>query len=197
MVTTNHWKSGTSENYNLNFEINRSKKLPVKVVFTGGPNLFSPVDIAKQVDWPGYFAWVDLGSTRPAMGDTYTFNVTYSDNSSENLTSAVTGVLDSFAQNLSPTGSCVSTTPTFTWNAPASPPSTYGYRLSIEDQQGGGRIWEYPEDGLMSSSQTSVLYNVDGEASQPALTSGVTYNWSITVVDANWNSATYQVSCTP
>jgi hypothetical protein len=49
----------------------------------------------------------------------------------------------------------------------------------------------------MPSTTTSVLYNVDGNANPPSLSTGTTYNWSIIVQDQNDNQASVQTTYTP
>ena len=93
-------------------------------------------------------------SVSPNVGDAFKVEVTYSDDTSEYITPSVTGVLDSFATNLTTSGANRNI-PTFNWTAPASPPTFYTYELRVE-QSTGGRVWEYPDDGDMPSTQTSV-----------------------------------------
>jgi uncharacterized protein (DUF2141 family) len=197
-VTTQHYTSTTYSGYNLNSEISGEIKLPVGVELTAGPNVAVPVDIGNTGTngGNGYFqSWFNL-SNRPNVGDTYTFSTTYADATTENLTASVTGVLDSFATATFPTatddGDGV-TIPTFTWNAPSSPPSPYTYELWIQPAYSGNYIW----DINLPSSQASALYNFDGSASQSSLTLGTTYNWTISVVDSYGNSAQYQTQWTP
>ncbi|MFH0888407.1 MAG: fibronectin type III domain-containing protein [Planctomycetota bacterium] len=191
-VNTDHWRQGTNESYNVSLRVNDGRKLVVAVAMASGPGITGVTDICKR--WEFEY-WLNR-STRPTTADSYTFNVTYADGTTENLTSSVTAVLDTFAQNLTTTGT--STTPTFTWQAPASPPALYSYRFDI-NQTGTvwSQIWDYPKDTDMPSSQTSLVYNVDGRAYQSTLTTGTTYNWSIRVQDGQGNSASQQVSYTP
>jgi hypothetical protein len=115
----------------------------------------------------------------------------------DTLNATVTGVVDAFAQNLSVNTATGATTPTFTWAAPAAtpaPPNPYTYEVGVWPQFSGGSLWWI--NGL-SSSTTSILFNSDGSATQSALTSGVTYQWSVNVVDAYGNSAQNQVDYKP
>jgi sugar lactone lactonase YvrE len=200
-VTTQN-NAGTYTGYNLNANINGEIKLPVGVELTAGPNVVVPVDIGNTGTNGGigsFQGWFNLSNT-PSVGDTYTFALTYSDATTENLNASVTGVLDSFATATFPTatddGDGV-TIPTFTWNAPSSPPSPYTYSIWINPSNCNGNctIWE-PKNNL-PSSQTSALYNFDGSASQSSLTIGTTYNWTISVVDSYGNSAQYQTQWSP
>ncbi|MFA6147666.1 MAG: IPT/TIG domain-containing protein [bacterium] len=190
-VRTSHGM-GTGEWFNVIPTVSQLQKLPVKVVLAGGPNVPPVVDIAKS-DWEEFQGWI--GTPRPNVGDNYILNVTYSDNTTEVFTRSVTAVLDSFATPTHPVGvdnTAGSTTPTFTWTAPVSPPATYSYDLWMN-----GPDAQWNTDNRMPSTQTSILYNVDGRASSPSLTIGNTYYWTINVNDAAGNQAQYQTGFTP
>ncbi|MDI6788353.1 MAG: hypothetical protein QME51_08275, partial [Planctomycetota bacterium] len=195
-VTTKHWQGGANENYDVEVEVYDGRKKAVAVAVSSGPGLSAVTDIRK--DWVFRYLF-NRGSTRPTIGDTYTFNVTFVDGTSENITASVTTVLDSFAQNLTVITITSTTVPTFTWSAPITPPAYYTYWLDVYRQSDNTQIWEYPSDeaGTMPSSQLSVLYNYDGQASQPTLTAGVTYRWKIRVNDDKGNEATIEVTYTP
>jgi hypothetical protein len=196
-VMTGHYKSVSYEGYNLNVEVMDGGKMPVKVTISAGPNIAVPIDMAND-GW-GHMAWLGINA-RPAVNDTYTLDVTYSDGSSGTLSPQVTGVLDSFATLTYPTGADNGngdTAPTFTWTAPVSHPTAYGYRIMVF-QNGSDQLWQYPQDNNMPSSQLSVPFNTDGSASSGALTPGVQYSWGITVNDeVTRNSSTYNVDFTP
>ncbi len=189
-VTTGHWKYTwrSGDTYDLNFEVNGSTKLPVKVVLVSGPNVTVPIDIGR--DWT-FRSWVLLQEpTRPSLGDTYTFDVTYSDGTTEQLSASITTILDNFARSLT-----VSTglTPTFTWTAPLNPPVPYTYRMSVTDDT-FRILWDYPQDMHgMPSSRTSVIYNADGSA-QPIVTHNPVHDYfsAIGVQDRDGNMAWYQ-----
>ncbi len=190
--------AGAYTGYNLNANIGVGMKLPVGVELISGPNVAVPVDIGNTGTNGGmriFYGEFNLTNT-PSVGDTYTFALTYADATAENLNASVTGVLDSFAVATYPTATDDGdgiTQPTFTWNAPASPPSPYTYELWIQPNNGGNYIW----DITIPSGQTSIVYNSDGSASQSSLTLGTTYNWSINVVDSYGNSANYQTQWKP
>ena len=62
----------------------------------------------------------------------------------------------------------------------------------------GSSIWYYPEDSYgVPSTTLSVLYDVDSNASQSALTIGTLYRWSVRVRDANGNTASQVVTYQP
>lgn len=198
-VSTSHQKytgaGGSGETYGLNFSVDQNTQLPVNVAIQLGSAV---LDVGKPVTSSGYWYWTNLGSLRPVVGDAYTVIVGYGNGTSENLTVTVSAVLDTFPTNLAPvTGAAAGTTPTFTWSAPSPAPSfPYTYSFWMQ-QQNAGQIWSYPSNGDMPSSQLSLVYNVDGSASQPALTSGLTYVWSISLMDANGNSAQQTVEYKP
>jgi len=186
---TSHNSDGLNDNYGLQLEASGGTKHIVRVALVSGLNVVVPVDIAKQDGEFNYF--VDLSTTRPTAGDAYVFKVTFSDGTTETLTGSVSVVLDAFATNLGVTtdgtgGSSV-TVPLFTWAAPASPPAFYTYSMYVE----GPVFWIL--DNTLPSTQLSTLFNSDGNATNPSLTSG-TYNWYVRVEDADQNSATIQAT---
>lgn len=197
-VATSHQKytnsGGTSESYGLNFNVDQNIKRPVNVTIQMGSAL---LDVGKP-DGTGYYYWMSLANLRPNVGDAYTLLLGYSDGTSENVPVTVSAVLDTFPTNLAPvTGAAAGTTPTFSWSAPSPAPSfPYTYSFWMQ-QQNGGQIWQYPSNGDMPSTQLSLPYNTDGTASQPTLTSGTTYVWSISLMDANGNSAQQTVEYKP
>jgi hypothetical protein len=139
----------------------------------------------------------------PQVGDTYHFQVTYSDGTTQAIPVSITTVLNSFAQFLiMNTGSPFSTTvPQLNWTTPASPPTSYTYSVNLFNANGTAQeSWNYSGSGNSNgipSSQTNVLFNTDSSASpNPALTSGGTYDWSVTVQDANGNTAQQTVPYT-
>lgn len=108
-------------------------------------------------------------------------------------------VLDCFAQSLSPTSSGSGITgPTFSWSAPANPPASYTYELRI-NKDDGSLIWDDngSNDNGIPSTQESVIYNVNNEASQSALSVGTLYDWQVSIWDANDNSTTQEVTYKP
>jgi hypothetical protein len=188
------------EQYSVQPRIISLLKMLVKVTIMSGPNIPLPYDIAIDRRQSSG-SWIWTGLLAPTVGDSYTYRVTYSDGTEETLTASVTGVLttSNMATPTSPANNAteVSATPTFTWTAPASPPTSYTYQLGV--QQNGPWIWSYPNNGKQSgmpSSQLSVLYNVDGSANQPALTSTQTYQWWISTVDSNGNQGQNYASFT-
>jgi hypothetical protein len=203
--------SGSSNHtYSLSYIVDGLLKQPVAVSLASGPSAIPPVDIA-LCGGPGsncghgFQISFSTGATVPTVGDTYTFNVTYSDTTTGTLTASVSAVLSAFATNLSPqTGTSTSTTPTFTWTDPANA-GNYLYTFNICCSS-NSNIWDIPGDNSnangFSSSTTSITWGTDptGGGSTPSLGSlvlGTTYNWQIQVEDSNGNTAVTQVPYQP
>jgi large repetitive protein len=219
-VTTQNsqFSSPTSSNqsYSLNFTVAGLIKRPVSVTVSSntnasGADVVTPMDIALcngNNCGSGFQANINIAGTSPAVGDSYTFTVTYSDGTTGTVSGTVTAVLNAFATNLLPacTASCssTSTTPTFTWIDPANA-SDYVYQFNMNDTN-GNTIWQIPGNNSnsngFSSSITSITWGTDptGGGSTPSissLVSGTTYQWQIQVQDSNGNQATTQVTYQP
>jgi hypothetical protein len=183
--------------------------LPVSVQLVSGPNVVTPTDIATCSSnnncSNGFKISFNTYGTSPSVGDTYTFNVTYSDGTTGTVTTSVSAVLNAFAANLSPTtGTGTSTTPTFNWTDPANA-SNYLYQFYL-NLGSGGTIWQIPGNDSsangFASTITSIPWNSDptGGGSTPSvssLTLGTNYTWQINVVDSNNNQAITQVQYKP
>lgn len=196
VLGTQHFRNPPySDTYGFIFAFSSAGKQPVNVVLTSGfPGLPGPVDIGRSWDpTEEFFVWYGLSTGRPAVGDTYNFDVTYSDGTTETIPLSVTGVLDNFPVPTYPIGQITDTTPTFTWTAPPSVSSVHEYTLHLADSS-GGEIW-FPSD--IPGTQTSILYNDDGTAAQPSLKIGETYSWTIDYRDWSGNYTTILSSFTP
>lgn len=193
-VNVNHWSNGTQNGFVLNYDIEGKIKRPVTVTLTSGTNISGPLDIA--MDNSGRFSnWTDLAANRPNPGDSYTFNVFYSDNTSGSVTGAVSAVLDSFATPTAPVGLGVTYAPipSFTWIAPSTgAPANFTYNIELK-QDGGGANWY---SNSISNSLLTTPYNFDGRANQATLTDGATYTWGIGVSDLMGNTASYYTNFT-
>jgi hypothetical protein len=206
---------GTSDYYQLNFNLNGTNKLPVAAQLISGPNVLFPVDLPSCATCGRVkFQTQDgLGLTAPNVGDTYAFSVTYSDGTSETVNGLVTawgsgstvvGASD-LATNLAPTGtSSNSTTPTFTWTYPANA-SNFIYQFQIYDNF-GNTIWTVPSEFAnlngFPSTVTQIVWGSDptDSSNKPAvanLTTGTQYQWQILVQDVNGNTATTTVYYIP
>jgi hypothetical protein len=213
-VTTQNFRSTSgaivNQNYSLSFQVNGLVKQPVAVALASGPNLINPVDIAicnNSGNSCGHGFQINFGlaNTAPTVGNSYTFNVTYSDSTTDVLTATVTGVVSVYATSLSPTtGSSVSTTPTLSWTDPANA-SNYTYQMSMNDNA-GNTVWQVPGNNSnangFASATTSLVWGVDpndpsNTPSPATLSTSVSYSWSITVQDSNGNTSVQQVQYQP
>jgi hypothetical protein len=205
----------TFTNYGIYFDLRYSNNEPVAVQLLSGPNIVTPVDIARCSTCGAVQFQYGNGvpGSGPSVGDTYTFNITYIDGTSEQLTGTVATLLSAYATALIPqqTTFGVSTTPTFSWNYPTNA-SSYTYQLSLWDNS-GNQIWQIPSSSTKSSGFTStqipstsggtgISWGVDptNSSNKPTittLTSGTTYNWSVETIDANGNTASRQIWFTP
>jgi|WetSurMetagenome_2_1015567.scaffolds.fasta_scaffold00031_69 hypothetical protein len=193
---TAHYLSDGGEFYSLNFPIRPKTKQPVAATLIAGPQLTVPIDLAYMVNYGDIEGWPQV-SARPSVGDTYTVQVIYSDNSSENLSLPVTAVLDYFAGLKYPVGDTApdSLIPLFSWaNSSAGMIGYFDFRISVWDAAGAS-VWE--KNDLMPANQLSVLYNDDSKASSDSLTPGAPYDWGIQLRDAFGNKAEYRSSFTP
>jgi hypothetical protein len=181
-----------SDSYGIRTRALGHLKLPVLVTLYSGHGVLVPAGLGKSFG-TGFESSPYWSSTRPTVGDLYRFKVWYSDATSELKTGTLAVVLDAFANSLSVVATPSKNIPTFHWLAPASPPASYTYRLWLS---GSGANWYYPSRSDMPSTQLSVQYNTDGNASPSSLVNGSTYGWAITVQDQDSNLATVQASYT-
>jgi Putative Ig domain len=213
----NYGGSGTNTSYGIGFDVRsgNGSKLPVGVTLMSGPNVLHPVDMGNYCQSCGTAQWQyypQIESTVPKVGDSYTFNVTYSDTTSETLTTAVSAVLGPAnavsALTPNPNTTTATTTPTFTWNYPANA-GNYTYQFYMQ-QNNGGTIWQIPGNNSNSNGFTNtqipmpagLVYGTDptdntNTPQYSSLTSGLQYNWSIQAQDSNGNSASVSTYFTP
>ncbi len=216
-VTTQYFQqtspNGSSTGYDIGFDLREGNKLPVSVTLASAsnPDVITPTDIgncASNCGSPQWQYYASIGGDVPNVGDTYTFDVTYSDGSTGAITGTVTAVLNAgnAVTNLAPTvNSSTSTTPTFTWTDPANA-SNYTYQFYLNDNN-GNTIWQIPGNNSnlngFASSITSITWGTDptgdtgNTPSVGSLTPGTTYNWQIQVQDSNGNQAQTQVYYIP
>ncbi len=213
-VVTTQYQSSTNDNsgtvstsasYSLSFQVEEENKLPVAVTLISGPNVINPVDLNNLCNGCGHAQFqynANVNSDMPLLNDTYTFNVTYSDGSTDStVTAVVNGVLGTsqLATGQSPTGTTgVSTAPDFTWTYPASA-SSYTYKFSVSNSNNNG-IWQIPGNNSKSNGFTSSQIPVpagiqwptdptDASNGAPSGLASGTYNWSLETIDSNGNSA--------
>ncbi len=200
-VATGHQQfNGGNDSYNLNLGIAWGSKRPVAMTLLSGPNVTVPWDMPVDSNNTEY---VNLNSVVPKVGDTYQFQVTFSDASTQTLTGSVTAVLNSFARSLamnSPVAG-TATVPVLNWIAPVTPPASYTYNVNLNNDTNTStsqEFWSYYGSGQgngMSSSTTNVTFNTDSSANpNSSLTVGGTYDWSVTVQDDTGNTASESTS---
>ncbi len=191
-IYTDHWSDGTSSSYAFDLSVADATKRAVAVTLYSGPNVTVPFDLGPGGS--GNQVYMPLGNSqlRPGVGDTYVFQVTYSDGTQADVSATVTGVLDAFA-----TGMMVNSgapysrgVPQFLWSAPTTPPASYDYRVAV---YGSDTNWFFPQSKGLSSSTLSAVYDSDGTATKATLTTGVAYTWQVIVQDkATKNTANFQ-----
>jgi len=193
----------TTTEYSLNLDVREGNKLPVAVTLASGPNLIHPIDMGSNCQNCGTPQWqyyANIGGNVPNVGDTYVFDVTYSDGTTGTVSGTVSGILGSSAlvTLISPTGDDTSLTPSFDWTYPANPGNyTYQFSLCCGDN---GNIWNIPSNNSNSNGFTNtqitppLVWNQDptnsGNTASPSiLSSGSSYSWQVESQDSNGNSA--------
>jgi len=171
--------------------------VPAAAVVTAGPGVLGPIDLGMARDGGDSVTLstrLDRGASAPAVGDTYTFEVTYTDGGSATLQGQVSAVLQP-PSPLAPVDPLVlpivaPAAPVFSWAAPfPAPADAFIYGLWLN---GAGASWS---DYRLPPSRLSVAYNANGTASPATLGPG-TYQWSVSVRDARGNEASRQSTFT-
>lgn len=212
---------GTSTDYAFNIGGQAGVKLPISIELTSAsnPNVLVPQDIGNYCQGCGesrFQTYQDIHTDTPAVGDTYTFSVTYNDGTTDNaITAAVTGWNGSstvvgpstLATNLLPSGATgpsvgTRTQPTFSWTYPSGASTAgdfYSFSLCCHNNSD---IWDVPSQNSSSNgflysqvSGASLTWGVDptNSSNTPTVTSltvGTQYSWSLTAIDADGNQAT-------
>jgi hypothetical protein len=194
-VLTQYADFGSGPQYTLQFEVDANLKLPVTATLVLGPNLATAIDLGTGQNQGGQLRTnVNLPSATPAVNQAYTLQVTYSDGSSDMVNASVTGIVTSLPTALAPNGITASSdSPTFSWTAPATPPSSYTYTIQVTPHNSGQELWRLES---MSSSTTSIGYDSDLSASLNPLTTTVQYDWRLAVFDAFGNTSQAQATFT-
>jgi hypothetical protein len=196
-VTTHRWANpgmgpSTSIMFAASSNLSPTGSLPL-AASVSGPGIPGRVaDLAADVfDSGNGFQVVNLLPTDPidpVVGDGYAFQVGYTVGSPDTFSATVTGLFGGAPTLFDPTNGAtdVSTTPTFQWSAPASPPTPYTYELQVGPQNGGTTAWR----ALLPSVATQANYNADGTAVAAQLGALSGQQWQLRAVDANGNDAT-------
>ncbi|MDR3773221.1 MAG: hypothetical protein P4L26_07735 [Terracidiphilus sp.] len=174
-----------------------SKQL-TNMELVSGPNVIVPKDFYR-CPWTSAFSfcgYFNLDGNSSNVGDAYGFKFTYSDGSSETVSHTITSLPGSFGANPTPAGIGASLTPTFSWTDPPNA-GNYGYTFGING-------WEIPAAGwgTFSDSIDSVTWGIDPTGgsdlpSNPSLSSGGNYNWSVGATDSNGNGSALSVGYNP
>jgi hypothetical protein len=205
LVATNHNASSfSSDSYSISVGTAAGTKLPVSMTLFSGPNVALPFDMTINAN-NNQYSPIFNSTVSPNVGDTYQFLVTFSDGSTQVLSSTVATVLNSFPQSLAmiTTGAGTPTIPVLSWSAPASPPAAlpYTYSVGLNGTNLVNENWNYSghhDGGGIPSSTTSIPFNVDGSANpSSSLTLGDIYDWYVQIQDANGNTAQYMTTYTP
>jgi hypothetical protein len=166
-----HWSSG---NYYVVHEYDDLSRTAISVTVTG-PGITGSKALSYNTLYGHWDTWtspstpVNLGTTSPAgLPFTYTFTIT--DTTTWTATSTVTCFQEQFATNLSPSGT-VAGTPSFSWTGIGDSSALYGVELHDGNND---LIWS-----TYGISGTSVVYN------GPALTSGATYQYYVSVSNSS------------
>ena len=186
-VLTTNLQQGTNHWYQISANIEGRLKRPVAVTLTGGPNLqTTPVDVGINPYGSGFFLMSQNITGTPIVGDTYNFNVTYADGSTETISGSVAKVLSAFPTNLTPTGNVLNaTSPTLNWQAPASPPVYYTYSAQVSSPTSYWSNQDLPASTLSTNYTGSPL----------ALNQ--TYQYQVQLTDFAGNAAVQITSFTP
>jgi hypothetical protein len=206
-VTTNHNQTNinnvTSDFYHLYLGISWGTKRPVAMTLLSGANVPVPWDMVVDNN-SNVFVSLPTGVV-PVTGDTYQFQVTFSDASTQTMSAPIT-VLNSFVTGMAMNSPVVgtATVPVLNWIAPASTPSPYTYIVSLYNVNNSPTVnlnWTdtggHNSNGLPSGT-TSVVFNADGSAtnngaSVSSLPTATHYQWAVVVQDANGNTSSETV----
>jgi hypothetical protein len=188
-----------NDQYNLNLGISWGTKRPVAMTLLSGPNVQVPWDFPVDTNNTEY---ISLRGTAPLVGDTYQFQVTFSDGSTQTLTGSVTAVLSSFAPSMAMNSPIAGTTtvPVLNWMTPAATPSPYTYNVGLYNIGGTANVnvqWQdnggHNGNGIASGT-TSIVFNADGSANSngtsiSSLPTATNYQWFVRVQDSNGNTS--------
>jgi hypothetical protein len=196
-VTTYHYQTDSAQDdYLVSLSVaDMGRHVLATTLLSGPEGTVAPQDLGNSGQ--GFSALLDMGATVPRVGDTFRAQVTYSDGTSAILAIPITGVLEHLPGSLRPDGTAsAGTVPTFSWAPPADLPSPCWYNLYVWSNT-LGTAWA---TDWLPSTATSVTYGADPtdptNTADP-LTAGATYDWMLTVADANGNMGLNQLTFVP
>lgn len=166
-----HWSTG----YYSQFHVEDPTQQYTSVTVTG-PYISGSLSLTyNQGGWERAVNDIFIGTTPPAAPLIYNFTLV-SSTSTTYLTDNIEAFVGPFVTNLSPSGSGVSATPTFSWTGIGS-----GYTYFVELHNSNGNIIWFSGINLTT---TFVAYT------GPALTSGATYYYNVMARDSyqNWSA---------
>jgi hypothetical protein len=213
----------STTSYGLNLQVYAGIKLPVAVELPPPPFSDDPAYVIVPLDLSAcancgnvqFDYQSSIASAVPAVFDSFTLAVTYSDSTTETFFTQLSGAgatatdPNSGATNTVAASSLTllgsnTTQPNFFWVDP-SDAGNYIYSFSLSDSK-GSIVWQIPSANSnvngFDSSITQIDWGTDptNAANKPTvnkLTSGAVYTWSIQVVDSNGNSSVTQESFQP
>jgi hypothetical protein len=195
-VTTTSIQSPSGTSYQLNFRVSDGLEHVIEASPLSDP-LLPVIEIARDGAGHDPALHLGIGTVLPVRGDTYQFQIWYSDGLGSSASTEGTGLSSSYPTGLTASGT--SAQPVFTWAAPSPAPTAYVYTFQIAPV-GGQPIWQVPAPGSavegLSSGTTSLTWGVDpgNNANQPSsgLSPNTPYVWSVTVTDSTGNQAQTQ-----
>lgn len=206
--------AATGASYGIGLELVGQNGIPNAVELVSGSNILYPFDIGRcftcgNIQFQYNSPMFPTPPMAPFSGGTYSLSVIYDGAKPETKTASIPGLFTDVATALMPQQNIgVSSTPTFSWNYPASDTGSYLYRFALSDEN-GAVIWLVPGANSNTSGFTQaqipstsggsgIPWGADptdpaNTPSVPALTSGATYTWSIATMDVKGNTATRQM----
>lgn len=185
-VSTRVNESEAGTHYGLIFRIAQGSRPILSVSIVDGAEFPVGADIGFQAhgadkDFVGDFS---RDNRAPRVGETFTLLITYLDGGQEETTVEVARLWTSAPRIVSPVA-VADASPNFTWAAPEEPASsTFTYYVGVSSPSGG--VWWTKR---LPSSQTSIAWNADGNASVSSLTVGESYVWFVVLEDELGNMA--------
>ncbi len=173
-------------NYRVGFYL-ESPSVDETSVSVNGPNVSNQALAYDSGDDEWHYD-ADFGTTKPDVGDIYTFTVA-GPGGPYTQTEIVSGVVEDFSTLSSPIGGAsTGLAPNFNWGA------VNGAKYYYIEVFSGSTV-NFPEvwSREINGSATSVTFNDDGQASAP-LSQNQAYCWRVSACDKKWNSSVTDVA---